>query len=70
MSQHPPSPPAATAEEIAHAFEDQVEAVDLSRYSVEDWQGRSVLITIAEISLISMFYGYGRYASAGLIAAK
>ena len=37
MSQHPPSPPAATAEEIAHAFEDQVEAVDLSRYSIEDW---------------------------------
>jgi TRAP-type C4-dicarboxylate transport system permease small subunit len=37
VSQHPPSPPAATAEEIAHAFEDQVEAVDLSRYSVEDW---------------------------------
>jgi TRAP-type C4-dicarboxylate transport system permease small subunit len=37
VSQHPPSPPAATAEEIAHAFEDQVEAVDLSHYSVEDW---------------------------------
>jgi len=37
VSQHPPSPPAATAEEIAHAFEEQVEAVDLSRYAIEDW---------------------------------
>jgi hypothetical protein len=33
-------------------------------------QGRSVLITIAELLLISICYGYGPYASAGLIAAK
>ena len=33
-------------------------------------QGHSVLIAIAEASLISMCYGYGRCASAGLIAAK
>ena len=33
-------------------------------------QGRSVLLAIAEASLISMCYGYGRCASAGLIAAK
>jgi hypothetical protein len=33
-------------------------------------QGRSVLITIAELLFISICYGYGPYASAGLIAAK
>jgi hypothetical protein len=38
--------------------------------AIPGMQGRSVLITIAEISSISMFYGYGRYASAGLIVAK
>jgi tripartite-type tricarboxylate transporter receptor subunit TctC len=33
-------------------------------------QGHSVLIAIAEVFLISICYGYGRCASAGLIAAK
>jgi hypothetical protein len=33
-------------------------------------QGRSVLITISELALISNGSGYGWYASEGLIAAK
>jgi hypothetical protein len=44
--------------------------VSTASLALDDEQGRSVLITIVELLLISTSYGYGPYASAGLIAAK
>lgn len=58
VSQHPPSPPAVTAEEIAHAFEDQVEAVDLSRYSIEDWITQAMFWAMTLAVFVQFFTRY------------
>ncbi|WP_247881510.1 TRAP transporter small permease [Skermanella sp. TT6] len=58
MSQHPPSDVAATADEIAHAFEEEVEAVDLSSYSVEDWITQAMFWAMAVAVFIQFFTRY------------
>ena len=58
MSQHPPSPPAATAEEIAHAFEEEAVAVDLKRYAVEDWVTLAVFWGMAGCVFLQFFTRY------------
>jgi hypothetical protein len=44
--------------------------LETDRTDMRSQQGRSVLITISELALISNGSGYGWYASEGLIAAK
>ncbi|UEM24806.1 TRAP transporter small permease (plasmid) [Skermanella mucosa] len=58
MSQHPPSNVAATADEIAHAFEEEVEVVDLSSYSVEDWITQVMFWAMAVAVFIQFFTRY------------
>jgi TRAP-type C4-dicarboxylate transport system permease small subunit len=58
VSQHPPSDVTATAEEIAHAFEEEVEAVDLSQYAIEDWITQFMFWAMALAVFVQFFTRY------------
>lgn len=59
---HPPRHPADQApisiEEMAHAFEDQVEEVDLSLYSIEDWVTMALFWAMALSVFLQFFTRY------------
>ena len=57
MPQHSPSP--GTAEELAHAFEDDATAeVDLSPYAIEDWLTQAVFWGMAACVFLQFFTRY------------
>lgn len=58
MTQHPIVHPAAVAEEIAHAFEEEAKPVDLSTYAVEDWLSLALFWVMAGCVFLQFFTRY------------